>query len=116
MNIKVFTVNDKNKIEFTQAELEKILNEIYEEAYKAGEKAAYKKVDNTLGGFCITETKPHTAPTRSDSNSTSTTNQIGKNETFKIKPLSAEELKELETVFAKQDSVWTRLAGEIGGL
>ena len=38
MNIKVFKVNANGKIEFTRPELEKMLNEIYNEGYIAGEK------------------------------------------------------------------------------
>jgi hypothetical protein len=114
MNIKVFAVNDKNKIEFTREELEKILNDLYEEAYKAGEKAACGKINNSLGGFCITETNhPYTTPC-SDSNSTS--NQINKNEGLRIKPLSPEDFEKLSATFAKQDDVWNRLARELGGL
>ena len=40
MNIKVFTTNNLGKIEFDRASLEKVLNEIYEEGYRAGEKHA----------------------------------------------------------------------------
>ena len=38
MNIKVFKTNNNGKIEFTRCELEKLLNEIYNEGYAAGEK------------------------------------------------------------------------------
>ena len=38
MNIKVFKTNANGKIEFTRCELEKMLNEIYDEGYAAGEK------------------------------------------------------------------------------
>jgi hypothetical protein len=34
--IKVFTVNENGKIEFTKAELEKLLNEVYSDGYKKG--------------------------------------------------------------------------------
>ena len=34
--IKVFTVNGNGKIEFTKAELEKLLNEVYSDGYKKG--------------------------------------------------------------------------------
>lgn len=37
MSIKVFQTNAKGKIELTRCELEKLLNEIYDEGYHAGE-------------------------------------------------------------------------------
>lgn len=37
MSIKVFQTNAKGKIELTRCELEKLLNEIYNEGYHAGE-------------------------------------------------------------------------------
>ena len=40
MNIKVFATNNLGKIEFDRTSLEKVLNEIYEEGYRAGEKHA----------------------------------------------------------------------------
>lgn len=40
MNIRVFATNNLGKIEFDRTSLEKVLNEIYEEGYRAGEKHA----------------------------------------------------------------------------
>ena len=37
MKVKVFQTNSQGKIEFTRAELEKLLNEMYTEGYKDGE-------------------------------------------------------------------------------
>lgn len=37
MTVKVFQTNKNGKIEFTRAELEKLLNEVYSDGYKAGE-------------------------------------------------------------------------------
>ena len=37
MKVKVFQANNQGKIEFTRADLEKLLNEVYTEAYKDGE-------------------------------------------------------------------------------
>ena len=40
MSIKVFQTNANGKIEFTRCELEKLLNETYNEGYRAGENQA----------------------------------------------------------------------------
>ena len=40
MSIKVFQTNTNGKIEFTRCELEKLLNETYNEGYRAGENQA----------------------------------------------------------------------------
>ena len=40
MSIRVFNTNNFGKIEFDRTSLEKLLNEIYEEGYRAGEKHA----------------------------------------------------------------------------
>lgn len=37
MKVKVFQTNNQGKVEFTRAELEKLLNEVYTEGYKDGE-------------------------------------------------------------------------------
>ena len=37
MKVKVFQTNSQGKIEFTRADLEKLLNEVYTEGYKDGE-------------------------------------------------------------------------------
>ena len=58
MSIKVFATNNFGKIEFDRASLEKLLNEIYEEGYRAGEKHAK---DNywTWGPTITTTTTPY---------------------------------------------------------
>ena len=38
MNVKVFQTNANGKIEFSRNELEKLLNEVYNDGYNAGEK------------------------------------------------------------------------------
>lgn len=45
MNIKVFTmpVNNSGKVEFTKQELEKLLNDVYNDGYKQGEADANSK-------------------------------------------------------------------------
>ena len=40
MKVKVFQTNPKGKIEFTHAELEKLLNEVYSDGYREGESDA----------------------------------------------------------------------------
>ena len=50
MKIKVFTKNQNNKIEFTEKELRKLLDEIYSEGYSEG-------YSNGAGGYFYTT--PH---------------------------------------------------------
>lgn len=77
--IKVFTVNGNGKIEFTKAELEKLLNDTYAEGQK--------NCNCNKGG--ITWTNPYTAPyydtstSVCDTNSTSANNSTNAN-TIKI--------------------------------
>lgn len=40
MKVKVFQTNPNGKIEFTRAELEKLLNEVYSDGYRGGESDA----------------------------------------------------------------------------
>ena len=40
MKVKVFQPNSHGKIEFTRAELEKLLNEVYSDGYREGESSA----------------------------------------------------------------------------
>jgi hypothetical protein len=42
MKVKVFQPNHNGKIEFTRAELERLLNEIYNDGYREGEAAGQK--------------------------------------------------------------------------
>ena len=41
MRVKIFTLNENNKIEFTQKELEKLLDEVYEDGVADGKKSNY---------------------------------------------------------------------------
>lgn len=41
MKTKIFTKNEKGKIEFTEAELKKLLDEIYNEGYNDGKSRSY---------------------------------------------------------------------------
>lgn len=41
MRVKIFTLNENNKIEFTQEELEKLLDETYNDGYADGKKSNY---------------------------------------------------------------------------
>ena len=65
MKIKVFTKNQNNKIEFTEKELRKLLDEIYSEGYSEG-------YSNGAGGYFYTTphyTKyPYTVTTATYSN------------------------------------------------
>lgn len=66
MNIKVFKTNANGKIEFTRCELEKMLNDIYNEGYAAGEKHIKESywtwsapyLSNTINGPSISTTTP----------------------------------------------------------
>ena len=70
MSIKVFATNNLGKIEFDRASLEKLLNEIYEEGYRAGEKHA----KGNYWTWCpsITTTTPYYYNTTSDTTAIST--------------------------------------------
>ena len=39
--IRVFTPNEKGKIEFTKSELEKLLNEVYQDGHRDGKNDSY---------------------------------------------------------------------------
>jgi hypothetical protein len=41
MKVKVFTLNENKKVEFTQEELEKLLDEVYEDGVTEGKKSNY---------------------------------------------------------------------------
>ena len=43
MNIKIFEFNKSGKVEFTRCELEKLLNDTYQEGYKDGEEKSQKE-------------------------------------------------------------------------
>lgn len=57
MNVKVFQTNANGKIEFSRNELEKLLNEVYNDGYNAGEqhmRETYWTWSPTLTGGIIT--------------------------------------------------------------
>lgn len=97
MNIKVFKTNSNGKIEFTRCELEKLLNEIYNEGYAAGEKHM-KETYWTWTPTVTTPTLPITYTTtttpihnlRSEDNSTKATvsvnNEVPKTYTVEAGP------------------------------
>lgn len=61
MNVKVFQTNANGKIEFSRNELEKLLNEVYNDGYSAGEKHMRETYwtwsPNILTGDIITNTQ-----------------------------------------------------------
>ena len=95
--IKVFTVNGNGKIEFTKAELEKLLNETYEEGQKNC------KCNNT-----ITWTPPYINTTpyngeilcnNSCENSNANADHNSTNPTITMKRLSEQDRKRIDDVF-----------------
>lgn len=71
MNVKVFQTNANGKIEFSRNELEKLLNEVYNDGYDAGEKhmrETYWTWSPSLTGTISTQSLPITY-----ANETSTT-------------------------------------------
>lgn len=94
MKTKIFTKNSRGKIEFTEDELGKLLDEIYEDGYNDGRSTTYiysypyygKKwwdpwyygtttAGNTILNYCDTATAATTS-TCSDSNTAGTTNML----------------------------------------
>lgn len=70
MFVKVFTTNEKGKIEFTRCELEKLLDEVYKKGEEVGHDAAYKSNQ-------LTWTSPYIAPTLYGSDTTNSTHISG---------------------------------------
>ena len=57
MQVKVFCKNEKTgKIEFTQEELEKLLNSIYYDGYNEGKKYSYTWTSPSITNYPITYT------------------------------------------------------------
>lgn len=75
MSIKVFQTNANGKIEFTRCELEKLLNETYNEGYRAGENQA-KGQYWTWAPNWMTLTSDSTNNRITATNTTNTTNTI----------------------------------------
>ena len=60
--IKVFTVNENGKIEFTKAELEKLLNETHSEGYKEGKYDSQQNWAWTSPSLNGVSTTPYNGP------------------------------------------------------
>ena len=105
--IKVFTVNENGKIEFTKAELEKLLNDIYTEGQK-----------NCNCGNGITWTNPYTVPYVSTTTTNEdTTNAIHPTATLNINLSNVKEMsKNIDKIFTDTTSatdVYSKLAKEL---
>ena len=88
MNIKVFKTNALGNIELTRAELEKVLNEIYNEGYAAGEKHQ-KESYWTWTAPCVTNTQvPVIRYGETNCNNLNSTNSAAKTNEQKIAPIS----------------------------
>ena len=76
MSVKVFQTNKAGKIEFTRCELEKLLNETYNEGYRDGENHA-KSSYWTWTSPSIVNTTPYYGASCSDANKIILTNDVG---------------------------------------
>ena len=111
--IKVFTVNGNGKIEFTKAELEKLLNDTYAEGQR-----------NCNCGSHITWTNPYitpylnTASNETDASHTSTPNTY--TITTALNATDAKEMsKHIDEIIKNatdNNGVFSKLAKELGGL
>lgn len=77
MSVKVFQTNKAGKIEFTRCELEKLLNETYNEGYRDGENHA-KSSYWTWTSPSIVNTTPYYGLTCLDTNKAITANDVDK--------------------------------------
>ena len=111
MKIKVFTPNEKGKIEFTPEELEKLLNDTYADGQR-----------DCNCGSNITWTNPYTVPYINCSGSTTTNASTkGAPETYTITTaLNAADAKEMSKKIdeiikttAENNSVFSKLAKEL---
>lgn len=109
MKIKVFTPNANGKIEFTPAELEKLLNDTYAEGQR-----------NCNCGSNITWTNPHITPYINCSDSTTTnasTNGTPATTTITLNSTDAREMsKRIDEIIknaAESNSVFSKLAKEL---
>ena len=79
MKVKVFQSNHNGKIEFTRAELEKLLNEVYTDGYNEGKTSHWTWTSpyvNDYNGITLTnaiDTKTETDKTASNYNADNTT-------------------------------------------
>lgn len=76
MSVKVFQTNKTGKIEFTRCELEKLLNETYNEGYRDGENRA-KSSYWTWTSPSIVNTTPYYSITCSDADKATLTGNVG---------------------------------------
>ena len=76
MSVKVFQTNKAGKIEFTRCELEKLLNETYNEGYRDGENHA-KSSYWTWTSPSIVNTTPYYGVTCLDTNKAIRANDVG---------------------------------------
>lgn len=63
MKVKVFESNKNGKVEFTRAELEKLLNEVYMDGYGEGEANANSKTWTWTEPYCSNGTSDNTITT-----------------------------------------------------
>lgn len=110
MKIKVFTPNANGKIEFTPAELEKLLNDTYAEGQR-----------NCNCGSNITWTNPYITPYINTTNSEAATSNASAPKTHTITTaLNAADAKEMSKhideiikTAAENSSVFSKLAKEL---
>lgn len=76
MSIKVFQTNANGKIEFTRCELEKLLNETYNEGYRAGENQAKGQYWTWAPNWSTLTTNDSTNNRITATDTTNTTNAI----------------------------------------
>ena len=105
MQIKVFTPNERGKIEFTREELEKLLNDTYAEGHR-----------NCNCGSHITWTSPYITPYTNCSGST-TTSGAPVTATITLNSTDAQEIsKRIDEVIknaTENNSVFSKLAREL---
>ena len=110
MKIKVFTPNEKGKIEFTPAELEKLLNDTYAEGQR-----------NCNCGSNITWTSPYTVPyvgaTNNEATASNTSAPKTHTVTTTLKAADAKEMSkrvdEIIKAAAENNNVFSKLAKEL---
>lgn len=99
MKVKVFQTNSNGKIEFTRAELEKLLNEVYDGGFRDGEKSTWTWTSPYRYNDSITLTNAtntidnHTQPIDKltcahDSATSINDTSIAKNTTIDVAPVS----------------------------
>ena len=119
MKVKVFQSNHNGKIEFTRAELEKLLNEVYTDGYNEGKSSHWTWTSpyvNSCNGITLTnaiDTKTVTDKTDSNYISTSNTtlnstntidNQIKSNPSYTVKVNGTDISKLVNDIFGEKAS------------